>query len=152
LARTTRTYVRSPKTAGSSSASGEVPIAGNVSEQADEVAEVAPHELRREHAVRRRAGLDRPLDVAVICGPAPERRPGSWLVGNAALAQLIENRVVLEAQEVFLRRPWTAAVAKRLEVLLGSPCDAGLLECLADERAAAARGGADEEGALGHGG
>jgi hypothetical protein len=60
--------------------------------------------------------------------------------------------VVVEAQEVFLRPPRAAAVAKRLEVLLGSPGYACLLERLADERAAAARRGTDEEGALGHGG
>src|SRR3954470_11751821 len=58
--------------------------------------------------------------------------------------QLIEDRRILAAAEVLLRAPRPAAVLERLEVLLRPPRDPRLLQRLADQRAAAARGGTDQ--------
>ena len=106
----------------------QVAIAGHVAKQADEVAEVAPHQLRPEDAVGRRARLHRPLEIAVVRGPAPERRARRGSLADATLAEVVEDRlVVVDAHEVLLRAPRPAALAQRLEVLLRSPGDPGRL-------------------------
>jgi hypothetical protein len=61
---------------------------------------------------------------------------------------VVADRLVLDAEEVFLRPARPAAVSQRLEVLLGPAGDAGFLEGVTDEGAAAARSGADEVGAI----
>jgi hypothetical protein len=62
---------------------------------------------------------------------------------------VVADRLVLDAEEVFLRSARSAAVAQCLEVLLGTAGDARFLERVADEGAAAAGGGADEIRAIG---
>ena len=61
---------------------------------------------------------------------------------------MVANRRVLDAEEVFLRATRPTAVAKRLEVLLGTTGDPGFAHGVADEGAATARRRADEIGAL----
>ena len=118
LARTTRTKVRSGKTVGQQLGQRHVAVGGDVAQQADEVAEVAPHQLRAEDAVGGGAGLEGPLEVAVVGGAAPQRRARRRLAAERALAEVVADRLVLDAEEVLLRPPRPAAVAERLEVLL----------------------------------
>jgi hypothetical protein len=61
---------------------------------------------------------------------------------------VVADRLILDAEEVFLRPARATAVSQRLEVLLGPAGDAGFLQRVADEGAAAAGGGADEIGAI----
>ena len=112
--------------------------------EADELAEVAPHQLCAEDPVRRRPGLEGPLEVAVVGGAAPERRARRRLGADRALAEVVADRLVLDPEEVLLRAARAAGVAERLEVLLGAAGDAGFGQRVADQGAAAAGRGADE--------
>ena len=135
LARTTRTKVRSGKTVGEQLGQRHVAVGGDVADEADEVAEVAPHQLRAEDAVRGRPRLEDPFEVAVVGGAAPERRARRLLGADPALAEVVADRLVLDAEEVFLRAARPAGVAERLEVLLGAAGDAGFAERVADQGA-----------------
>jgi hypothetical protein len=109
-----------------------------------EVPEIAPHQLRPEYPVGRGARLEGPFQVAVVGGAAPERGPWRLLAADGALAEVVTDRGVFDADEVLLGPARATAVAQRLEVLLGATGNAGFLEPVADERAAAARGGTDD--------
>ena len=59
----------------------QVAVAGDVAQQADEVAEVAPHQLGREHPVRRRAR-----------SPSPTRGSGRRRCGSRAATAAADRR------------------------------------------------------------
>ena len=140
--------MRSGKTVGQQLGQRDVAVGGDVAQEADEVPEVAPHQLGAEDAVGGGAGLEGPLQVAVVGGAAPQRRARLRLAADGALAEVVADRRVFDADEVLLGAARAAAVAQRLEVLLGAPGDAGFLERVADQGAAASGRGADEVGAL----
>src|SRR6202012_5651544 len=98
---------------------------------------VAPHQLRPEDPVRGRPRLEHPFEVAVVGGAAPERRARRLLGADPAPAAGVADRLVLDAEEVFLGAARPARVAERLEVLLRAAGDAGFAERVADEGGAA---------------
>ena len=63
-------------------------------------------------------------------------------------AKVVADRLILDAEEVFLWAARPAGVAERLEVLLGATGDARFAERVADERGAATGRGADDVGTL----
>jgi hypothetical protein len=121
----------------------------DAAQQRGEVAEVAPHELRAEDAVRRRPLLEGPGEVAVVALGLPQlvrsRRP----VGHLAEGQPLDDVGVPAGIEVLVRAPRQPGVEQRLEVLLRMPGETGLVEQVAQEGAAASRRRADEIRALG---
>jgi hypothetical protein len=44
------------------------------------------------------------------------------VIRHAALTEVVEDRLVIDADEVLLRAARTAGLPQRLEVLLGTPC------------------------------
>jgi hypothetical protein len=109
----------------------------------DEVVDVAPHELAFPDAVRRRAAGEDAL-------PPLARRLAVGVAGRRAQRrEAVEHAEVVHAVEVLAGLARRARVAQDLEVLEGTPGDARRAQQLAEERAAAARGGADEVCLLG---
>jgi hypothetical protein len=103
-----------------------------------EVLQVRPHELRREHAVRRRAARERPAQVLAVVLPGAQdriRRRRGRLVGRQQHRQV---QVVRTAQ-VIAGSSRRARLDARLEVLLRHARDAELRERPAEQRAPAAR-------------
>jgi hypothetical protein len=115
-----------------------------------EVVEVAPHELRAEHAVRRGAEPERALEVLRVVGDSVERR----VVGRRPELLGIAEDVADVGRAVVTEVPGGGARAAgshaRLEELLGPPRDARALQRLTEERGAAALGCADQVGRARH--
>ena len=98
-----------------------VPVTRDVSQEAHEVLEVAPHELRAEHSVVGGAGLHRPVQITVVGRPTPERRPRLRVIADGSLAEVIENGLDRPYRRSTPRGVAAATVAQGLEVLLGTP-------------------------------
>ena len=118
FARTTRTKVSVREDGRQELGQGQVPVGRDVAQEADEVTEVAPHQLGAKDAVAGGAGLEGPLQVAVVGGATPERGARRRLGTDGALTQMVEDRLVVDSDEVFLGPARPAAVTQRLEVLL----------------------------------
>jgi hypothetical protein len=85
-----------------------------------EVLQVRPHELRREHAVRRRAARERPAQVLAVVLPGAQgrvRRRGGRLVGRQQHRQV---QVVRTAQ-VIAGSSRRARLDARLKYASGTP-------------------------------
>ena len=106
----------------------------------EEVRQVGPHHLRAEDAVGGGAALAR------LGQPLLPRHGGQRRLERR---QQLEDLRVGVVREVLARLPHASGRAEKLEVLLGPAGDAGAGEQLAQERAAAALGGADEVGMCG---
>ena len=121
------------------------PQALDSAEQVRKVAQVTPHELRAEDAVRGRSLLERPVEVAAIVAGVPEGVRGPHdPVGHLAEGEALDDVRMTLAIEVLVRPPRHAGMAQRFEILLGMASDAGLIEELAQQRAPAAGRRADE--------
>jgi hypothetical protein len=108
-------------------------------------ADVVPHQLGAEHAVRGRPPLADARHVLGVAADALERGIRRRL-GRGGPADQRERLRVVKAFEVGLGAGRPTGRHYGLEVLLGTPGDAGGLERLAEQGAAAARRGADEIG------
>jgi hypothetical protein len=102
-----------------------------------QVVVVAPHHLRAEHAVRRRRRAHH------VGQPLVERRLGQRRLQPG---EQLEHLRIVDALEVLARLARAPAAAQRLEVLVGMAGDAGRVEQIAEQRAAAARRGAEQVG------
>jgi hypothetical protein len=98
-----------------------------------EVEQVGPHELRREHAVGRRALGERRRD---------------WIAGfgraRVGRCEQREQLGVRDAFEVLSRLAWEPGVRQPLEELLRPAGDTGAVEQRAQQHAPAARRGTHE--------
>ena len=106
----------------------------------EEVRQVGPHHLRAEDAVGGGAALAR------LRQPPLPRHGGQRLLERR---QQLEDLRVGVVREVLARLPHASGRAEKLEVLLGPAGHAGAGEQLAQERAPAALGRADEVGMCG---
>jgi hypothetical protein len=107
-------------------------VALDAAQQLGEVAEVAPHDLRAEHAVGRRALAQRPREVLVIDVRAPQRVGLGRVLGHLAKGQALDDVGVAVGVEVLVRAARRARAAQRLEVLLRAPCQARPIELVAE--------------------
>jgi hypothetical protein len=115
---------------------------GRVARALQEAVEVGPHQLGAEDPVGRGPALERRRQALL------ERREGARL---AQRRQQREHLRVLAGLEVLSRLARPSRRAEVLEELLGPPGDAGAGQQLAQQRAAASLGGADEVGQEAHG-
>ena len=115
-------------------------------QQRGEVAEVAPHQLGAEDAVGGGALVEGPRQVAAVGLRLPQLARLRRALGHLAEGEPLHDVGVPARVEVLVRSARQARVQERLEVLLRMTRDAGLVEQVAQQRAAAARRRAHEVG------
>src|SRR5271166_2539969 len=121
---------------------GHVPVGLDLAQVADEVVQVAPHDLGGEDAVGGRPHLEHLVEIARVL--LTVRKSPRQSVQRGVVAQQIEDLCIVQAGEVLPGSPGEPAVPQRLEVLPGMTSKPSTDQRLAEQRTAGPGSRADE--------